>query len=735
VKNYLTMQRVCLALMTLILGFSSFAQNQNTTLSGHVSQKKSDQSLPGANIYFEGTNIGTASNNKGNYELQNINPGNYTLIVSFSGFKRIRQNIDLKPGHNKMDFVMDESSSNLGEVVVTGTGTAHHIKKAPVPVELINSKAIESVGAANFNELMVNLSPSFDFSPGTMGAFMKLNGLSNDFIVVLIDGKRMYGDVGGNTDLNRISPDNIERIEILKGASSLLYGSDAIAGVVNIITKKTNQKSHFSNSTRIRKYNTWEQNNVVDVDGGRLSSHTSFSRKSSDGWQLSKYEDDDGELIETDEKAMKAYEDYTISQRFEFAATPKLEFYGEGSYYQKDMFRGQTVADYGYYFQDRTYAAGAKYILKKHDYVSIDYHHDKFLYYYKYNKDDEDGDFKKDDRELNNDQRLDNLRVKYLNTFSANNKLTVGLDYLKEKMFSEDRLVDGKADAYTMAAYAQDELTFFNFLNLVAGVRYVKHKEFGNAFTPKVSLMCNIGNFNLRGTYGLGFKAPTLKELYYAYEKRGYLYLGNTDLDPQESEYISAGIEYNSRFISLSVTGYRNNVDNLIDYKTIELQPGDGDNGIKTRRQHFNIEEARSKGIDVLVNLKPGAGFTLGGGYSFVDAQNLTSDIRLEGVAKHNGNVSLAYDHHWENYAFNANILGRIQGDKFYDGDDDAKGYDLWNLTTNHTFSNIGNFIFELSAGVDNIFDYVDDSPFGAHYGTLSPGRTVFLGVRINFSE
>ncbi len=724
-KNYL-------AFIVFFLSFSLFSFSQKASLSGSIESHKSEKPLPGAHIYLEGTNIGTASNNKGTFKLNNIKPGNYEVIVSFSGFKRVKEDVSLQPGTNSLNILMEESTANLGEVVVTGTGTSHHLKNAPVPTELLNSKAVKSVAASRFEDLMTSLSPSFDFNPNTMGSFMTLNGLSDDYIVVLLNGKRMYGDIGGNTDLNRINPDNIEKVEILKGASSLLYGSDAIAGVVNIVTKEPQQRVNISNNTRIRNYNTWQQHNSLDFNFGTFSSHTSFSRKSSDGWQLSKFEEDDGELVETDEKAMKAYEDYTLSQKFDFDATSRLNMYVEGSFYEKDKFKEESVGSYGYNYEDYSYGAGAKYLLKKSDYISVDYYHDRYLYFYKYNQDYRD--YKKGERSENNDQRLDNVQLKYLTNISSNNKLSVGLDYKNEQMFSENRVTGDEADAYTMAVYAQDELNFFDALDVVAGVRYVNHKEFGSAFTPKVSVLYNIADVNFRGTYGFGYKAPTLKELYYHYEARGRLFLGNSELEPQESEFASAGIEYNAKPFSLSLTGYRNEVDNMIGYETVDAQPGDEENGIKARRKHFNIEEARTQGVDFLFDVKPGYGFTLGGGYSLVDAQNLTDDMRLEGVAKHYGNVRLAYDRYWNNYHFNANFNGRIQDEKFYD-DGNAKAYNLWDLTTNHRFTDMGDFIFEISAGVDNVFDFVDNSPYGAHYATLSPGRTYFVALNINFSK
>ena len=729
------MQKILLAVVVLLFS-AVFANAQNVVLKGVVTQKNNQQPLPGANVYFSGTTTGTATNNKGEFQIKRLVPGTYDLVISFSGFKRIKKTITLKAGENAMNFEMEESNNNLGEVVVTGTGTRHHLKTAPVPTELISKKAIMSTGASDFNELMSNISPSFDFSPGTMGSFMTINGLSNDFILVLVDGKRMYGDVGGHTDLNRINPDDIERIEVLKGAASLLYGSDAIAGVINIITKKSKQTLNVTNTTRVREYATIQQSNTVDLNLGKFSWNGSFNRKSSDGWQNSPYKLDKKKLVETEAMTQNKYKDHTFSHVLTFRATDKLEFYAGNSVYEKDVFRPESVGKYGYYYDDKAFDAGAKFLINKKDFISLDYNYDKFLYYYKYNQ--ESGDYANGEKSINNDQRMNNTRLKYVNTISENNILTVGVDYLQEKMVSEDRLVDGEAEANTVALYAQDEITFFKNLDVVAGVRAVKHKEFGSAFTPKVSLLYKLSNFNFRGTYGHGFKAPTLKELYYAMEKsmrgKNTLYMGNTDLDPQKSQFYSVGVEYNNAFLSASITGYVNNVEDLITYKTIDLLPEDEAKGIDKRKQHYNVEDSRSQGFDILVNAKLGAGFTLGGGYSYVDATDETNNVRLEGVAKNYGNVRFSYNHSWKGYRLNANIIGRIQDDKFYD-DGDAKGYDIWKLTTNHRFANIGVFILEAQLGIDNIFDYVDDSPYGSNYGTINPGRTFFAGLTINFAQ
>jgi outer membrane receptor for ferrienterochelin and colicins len=141
--------------------------------------------------------------------------------------------------------------ATLQEVVVTGTGTQHLLKNAPVQTEVITHQMLRQYGAHSLQDILGALSSSFAFNEGDMGSQIQMNGLGNAYILILIDGKRLHGDNGGENDLSLIDPHNIEKIEIVKGASSALYGSDAIAGVINIITRKhDNDAFLFENTTR-----------------------------------------------------------------------------------------------------------------------------------------------------------------------------------------------------------------------------------------------------------------------------------------------------------------------------------------------------------------------------------------------------------------------------------------------------------------------------------------------------
>jgi len=728
------MKRIYTLLGALILSCTLVLAQQKHSISGIVTGNGGEP-LTGANVYINGTTIGTATNAKGEFTLKNISAGAYQLCASFSGYKRFRYNLELSTSISDVNIQMEASTGNLGEVVVTGTGTPHHLKTAPVPTELLNSKMIEAAAAPDFINLMGSVSPSFDFSPGTMGSFMQLNGLGNDFIVVLIDGKRVYGDMGGMNDLGRINPNNVERIEVVKGASSALYGSDAIAGVINIITKKSNRSIAANHSMHYSGYNTKQQTTNVDFNTKYLSGHTTFSENSSDGWQNSPYELDDDELVETEAMTQNAYLRRNIRQDLEFRVSNKLSIYGGASYYVNDNIQPISVRDYGYFFEDISYNAGAKYLLSKSSHINFDYTSDTYKYYYKYSHPDEDGDFEQGELKLNNDQQRDDYNLRWVGQLGNKQTLTVGTELVQEFYRSEGRLQNDEVEVNTLSFYLQDEINLFKDLMLTAGIRVVKHDNFGTIATPKLSALYMLGNFNLRGTYSRGFKAPTLKEQYYFYEKRGKLYLGNTDLDPQKSDYYSAGIDCHNSWLSSNISVYQNNVDGLIAYKEIPLEADDAANGIKQRKQHFNIEEARTKGLDIMFDIKLPHGFSVGGGYSYVDAMNLTENVRLQYVARHYGNVRAGYLKNWENYNLNVQLLGRLQDEKFYEGEDNAKGYNLWKLTTTHQFINTNNVNLTLTAGVDNIFDYVDDVPYGENRGTINPGRTYFVGLNIHFAN
>ena len=164
-------------------------------------------------------------------------------------------------------------SDSLQEVVVTGTGTQHLLKDAPVQTEVISHRQLQQYAGKSIEDILAGLTASFEFGETDMGSHLQMNGLGNSYVLILIDGRRLHGDNGGENDLSLIDPNNIEKIEIVKGASSALYGSDAIAGVINIITKKHREHGvMFENTSRVGSYGDIRQHNGLALNYGKLSS-------------------------------------------------------------------------------------------------------------------------------------------------------------------------------------------------------------------------------------------------------------------------------------------------------------------------------------------------------------------------------------------------------------------------------------------------------------------------------
>ena len=231
---------------------------------------------------------------------------------------------------------------SLGEVVVTGTGTQHLLRNAPVQTEVISGRQLRQYGGRSLEDILGGLSASFAFNEGDMGSQMQLNGLGNSYILVLVDGKRLHGDVGGENDLQLIDPHNIERIEIVKGASSALYGSDAIAGVVNIITKRHDDALLVENSTRLGSYSDLRQHNGLGLAWGKLKSYTNFQLQHSDGWQNTATEwtpSSAAPVTDSRNKTVNEHTNWQLLEQLTWTLSPRLELTAGGTYYRKGIYR------------------------------------------------------------------------------------------------------------------------------------------------------------------------------------------------------------------------------------------------------------------------------------------------------------------------------------------------------------------------------------------------------------
>ena len=659
-------------------------------------------------------------------------------------------------------------TDSLQEVVVTGTGTQHLLKDAPVQTEVISHRQLQQYAGKSIEDILSGLTASFEFSENDMSSRLQMNGLGNSYVLILIDGRRLHGDNGGENDLSLIDPHNIEKIEIVKGASSALYGSDAIAGVINIITKKHREQGiMLENTSRFGSYGDIRQHDGIALNFGRLSSYTNFQLQHSDGWQNTSEEaPSQTEYHITDSRNMTVnrHTNWQIAERLTYQLTPGLELYADGSIYWKRIYRpcghhpGVDVKTWDLQYDNASLSAGGKWKLNDTDIITLDADWKRHAYNYVYTDTTlTDGyvngrftnyfPYFPDDKELQSDQRLTNISLKGVFDLPYEQRLSAGFDYRYDWLKAPMRVAGGKATDNTEAIYLQDELSLLDPLHLTAGLRLTRNEGFGFRLTPKLSAMLKLGDgLRLRATWSQGFKTPTPKELYYQYIKNMngvYLYLGNTDLKAQHSNYFGVSAEYSVGHLTVTVAPYYNKVNDMITLVTIPTKQAPGDliskyDPIRVR-QYQNMEDAKTYGIDVTVRYQTKS-FTAGGSYSYLDTEanqydsenDVIQPVTIDGMAHHKASVYATWNHQFsKGYQLGIGLYGRMSSKRYYQIDGDGKGYQLWRVSTNHQIGKL----WRIDAGVDNIFNFVDRTPHGLHLGTTSPGRTVYASLTVRFNQ
>jgi outer membrane receptor for ferrienterochelin and colicins len=645
---------------------------------------------------------------------------------------------DSKPDTPDADLLYQE----INEIVVTATGTPNPLSESPVQTEVITEKKMASMQASTVEELLTAFSPSVSIQPNIMGTHLSMNGLPNDFILILVDGQRMTGDFSGSVDLSRIDMDQVARIEIVKGAASALYGSDAMGGVINIITKKPVHNLQVSTAHKISAHGGFSSSNRVMFRKGSLQSTTGFTHKRTDGWQLSPYETKKGELVATEKMAMHPQEDYQVNQRFIYTLTPGIELNAKGSMYRRDLYRPVTHYSNGYRFDDHSLDGGLTFSLPQAQKIVATFSSQTFSYSKVFTA--ESGDFKPGDEDLSKLQRLNNARLVTQLNPTDNQRLILGAEWLGH--FMESPNLPKQADQRTgttrndeLAVWVQEEWQALPLLDLVIGFRHNYHFEYGHHSAPKLALQFKPGRLRLRANIASGYKTPSLLQLYYStITSRGLQTFGNQSLKPETGMYSSLSAEYVSPLFTASITGYYNDIRNLIELEllTDPLTEAEEAQGIKSQKRYTNLGETYTRGIDCLAEVRPGFGFRSSLGYSYTHARGRVSGdepfLPLEKISEHAATFQLGWEQLFGDYLLNLMLNGRFEDEKYF-ADGNTIPYQQWDFNTHQVFRQFKTMDLSLGAGIRNLFDETDNSPFGSNYATIDPGRRVYLSLKLDF--
>lgn len=667
-------------------------------------------------------------------------------------------------------------TNTLNPVVITGTGTYRKADNSPVSVKVITAKELKDAQVSTLQEALGKLASNITVHTNGMGDFVNFNGMSDDYIIIMENGKRVSGD----DRWSRISIDNVKRVEILSGAASALYGSDAIAGVINIITDESKDMVEASVNSCLTSKGRMDQDVNVDVNAGRFSSFTSFSHKEADNWQVNRYQafDEDGSTVLklTGRPMSVGFKSNNVSEKMEWRFSDRWSAYARGNYYDHHTERPQSATyfsqkvttdkstgqqtytytekqayTYDLHHNSYNYGAGVRWQPNSRTHVYIDWYSDNYTSKFDYWQTAQREGYE----ETRKRTHYNNETLKGIFRLTDWNKLSAGVELEQNSLNSASDNIDSE-HTHTYNVFAQDEIKMYKGFEGVVGLRYTYNDHFGSNVTPNVALFYHVKGLRLRASYAEGYRTPSLSQMYATDQAKttNRYTINNVGLRPERNNFWNANVEYANEWVSVSVSGFINKVRNMINYRTLTLEEIDADSHLRslydegwtTIRQRDNIDKATIKGISANVRFVLPYGLTLGGGYTFTDSkaktkaldhktqEYVTTESPVDKSVKHVANANAGWDKTWSNYHLSAKLNGHSQGERYSSTYGFAPKYQQWDLSTRHSVY-LRQFTLEPGLGVENIFNKRDTSYWNSNFSTVHPGRCVYVSLALRFKN
>ncbi|NTW32493.1 MAG: TonB-dependent receptor [Bacteroidetes bacterium] len=640
----------------------------------------------------------------------------YTLTLRMQGYKI--KTMQLKTNcRDTITIIISPVIIDMNEVIITATRFTTKIKESPILTQIISSKELSMAGSTQIATALSNTMPGLDFYNEGSGMTLNMQGIGSKYTLFLIDGERMAGENHDNIDYYSLGTSNIEKIEIVKGASSTLYGSNAIGGVINLITKTPAKPFEANIYGRYSKFSELENGLNIGFSRKHFSSFTDVSRKSSNGYDLTP---------ETpDLYTLEPYSLYNVFQKFTYNAGSKLSFSLKGSLYSRERFDVSAVPTHPLY-SDYNGSFTTNYKVNEHLDLTATYHADRYDSYSVLEK------LNDQKRSIYYDiQHTGRITGKYFHTYKntiEKQSVITGLEVFYDKMFSE-RIEDSTCEMKNYNLFILDEVKINKHFSVTGGVRYDNYSSVGGSFSPKISFMYSKGKFNYRATYSYGFRIPGIKEKYYDFDLGFISVKGNKSLRPEYSKYASLSIEYNHKKNNASANIYFNRVDNMIHDVLLA--------GTTNAYTYINLNKVNVGGIDILQHFFINKNWAVNGGYSFTYAYDILKKKELSGVNKNSGTAGIEYDFKYLNYKGILSFSGKIYSSKTFENydattysffNDKYPAYSLWRTTLVQNFYNNS---IALSIGITNIFDYRNNTDLI----NIDPGRRFFCMINISIDK
>lgn len=756
------MKRVTTILFLMLLICVHTAAQQKVKLE--VLEKGTEQPIIAANVIYADNEAlrnpqYAITNTSGQAELKLPSKGICYYKVTYIGYVPVTGKIG--GTQDEKVIYMKEDDLGINEVVVTGSRTARPIKMSPVTTQVLGGKALVDAGYSNLQQALQQETPGLNIQKVGFGNEISMQGLDARHVLFLMDGERMTGDMAGNLDYERFNLHAIDRVEIVKGASSTLYGSRAAGAVINLITKRTDKPLSIDAGIRYGQMNErnykhpqpkdflymFEQNadrpNLqswvsAGFKAGKFTSQTDVWYSESDAFYM--YQAENDKKVYTKEAnpflphdiivvsnavrppmGIEGKEHITVSQKLYYNPNPNLSVLVYGSSFfmnTYDLIQDMTFS------QARDWTAGTKVTYHVKDWFSVtgSLHADFYDRFKRHERIDK--------RQKDYESSIYQPRLTVTSNYFNGHSLILGMEHTSDELTSDRFSGNANHDLKTRALketeyFLQDEWTINPRWMISAGIRTNFSKAFGFMGMPKVAAKYSPDkHWSLRANYSMGYRSPSIKELFFNWDHLGmFMIRGNENMRPEKNNYFSLGAEYSNDRLFVSGTAYGNYFRDKIEgvWRIYDMQ---------YNFEYTNLSQQRLLGLEVLARWSVLDCLTLNGTYSFVDVSK-NKGIQVNTTSPHAATASMDYKYMKKNYRLNAVFSASYMGGKKFDVQDrvfvkeENKSYDayfrcdlpqyvLCNLSVSQTFWNK----VKLTLGMDNLFNYVPK--------TLGSGITMF---------
>ena len=621
----------------------------------------------------------------------------------------------------------------MEQVVVTGTRTPKLLANTPVLTKLITASDIAKADATNLRDLLQQVLPGVEFSYAmNQQVHMNFSGFGGQSMLILVDGERLAGETMDDVDFSRLCMDNVDHIEIVKGAASALYGSNAAGGIINIITKNGIRPFALNLNARLGRHHEQRYGLSWQQGAGRWSNLLTVNRNRSDNYDVHNGDNPVTRVVAT------IYGDATwnFKEQLSYRPSEKLSLTGRAGYFYRQLVRTSETPE-----RYRDFSGGLRGIWKPdtHNSLDLSYAFDQ------YDKSDYQRITRLDIRDYSNVQN--SLRLLYNHTFGSDDVLSLGADYMHDYLFNTN-LEDRTRRQDSFDAFAQYDWNVSRQWEAVGALRYDYFSDGRiSRLTPKVSVRYQpVRNLNFRASYGMGFRAPTLKEKYYNFDMAGiWIVEGNPALKPEVSHNFNLSADYTHRHYNFTLAAYYNRIrDKIATGAPFYKNPSDH----IPHLPYLNLDDYSVSGGEATAQARWPNGLTARLSYAYTH-ERLPKDKNSNAVnnqyipaRKHSMTGHIDWDRQFSTaYGLNIGLDGRflsaVDNQEFVDYYDISKGirtihYPAYALFKLSLVQRIGKAV-KASVILDNLFNYKPEYYY--LNCPLTDGTNLMVGLSVDVDK